>query len=131
MGSLKRFVMVVFSITSLLFIIGAIVGYVGATNYTIHLVAFSVAGLLLTLASLARVTITPEGATERLGEVSVQGTWIWTSLSLVYITMSPASIYGTHPWALAILEVVGFVMLAFGAYTLFRIKRDTGVYLSI
>jgi len=93
---------------------------------------FSIVGLVLTLIFEARIALLSRSASiRRLGEAGVQGAWVWTSFSLVYITMSPASIYGASLWALAGLEIIGFVMLALGAYILLEIKRETGVYLSV
>ena len=131
-AGIGRPILATFSVAAVLFVVGGAVGYLGASAYREQFLAFSIAGLLLTLAFEARVALLSRSAdARRVGEAGVQGAWVWTSLSLVYITMSPASVYGVEPWALAALEAVGVVMLLLGAYILLRIKRETGVYLSV
>ena len=131
MQEFKSFSVKMNTIATILFIINGIIASTGAQQYGSHFLIFGVVALiLLGLNTLRLAKFTGDDIT-RVGEVTVQGGWIWTSFSLVYITMAPAGIYEMIPSYMAVVEVIGVVLLFSGVYVLLKAKKETGVALSV
>lgn len=127
----KGIIKKLFGLALALNVIAGSVSYLAASNFNTHFLIFGVVASLIILAFLIRLITAYSSDLRRLGEIAVQGTWIWTSLSFVYIVMAPAKIYGFTLTYLITIEVIGFALLIMGFYTLLRIERETGAHLSI
>lgn len=62
---------------------------------------------------------------------AIQSLWISTSMGLGYIVTAPAPYFQLTLPIAATLFVIGWVMLAYGLYALFRISRQSGVPLAV
>ncbi len=65
------------------------------------------------------------------GKVAIQGMWFCMSLSLSYLIMTPAPYFRIPLTNIVISALIGVIILAIGAYSLLRIKKQTGVMISI
>jgi hypothetical protein len=68
---------------------------------------------------------------KQAGERAVQTVWIWTSFGFVPLTMSPTPYFDFTLPVMTAMMVIGAILLLLGAFLLIRIKKLTGVYLSI
>ncbi len=121
----------VYAIPIILFPAGGAVFYATAENYNTHMLVFSIIVTIFMILAAIRVGMKEKQGTKSLGEAVVQGGWLWTSFSLVYITLSPAKIYGLSTTGLGLIEVIGVILLVTGVYVLLKAKKETGVMLTV
>jgi len=68
---------------------------------------------------------------KQVGERAVQTLWLWTSLGLVALTMPPAPYFEFSQPIMAALILIGAILIIAGVYALLKIRKLTGVYLSV
>jgi peptidoglycan/LPS O-acetylase OafA/YrhL len=68
---------------------------------------------------------------KQIGERAVQTIWLWCSLGLVALVMPPAPYFELSMPVIVAMVVIGVILVVMGAYGLLRVRKLTGVYLSI
>jgi peptidoglycan/LPS O-acetylase OafA/YrhL len=68
---------------------------------------------------------------KQVGERAVQTLWLWSSLGLVALVMPPAPYFELSIPVIVAMVVIGVILIIMGAYGLLRIRKLTGVYLSV
>lgn len=126
----KKFSVRLSIIAAVLFLINGMIASAGSQQFGTHFLAFGIIAFILLALNTVRLTRLG-GDLKKVGEVTIQGGWIWTSFSLVYITMAPAGVYRMSANFMAVVVLIGFILLLSGAYVLYRTKNETGVALSI
>ncbi len=91
--------------------------------------AFAIIMLVITIIGQLRVSMAKE--LKQAGERAVQTVWIWTSFGFVPLTMAPTPYFEFTTPIMAAMMVIGAILLLLGAFLLLRIKKLTGVYLSV
>jgi hypothetical protein len=114
----------------LLFIVG-LLGFIGAESFKGHFIAAALATSLLVWASAARLASCRGCGERRLGEIAVQGGWLWTSFSLAYASLAPARIYNMDGPVLALVEAISLALLVGGALFLLIVKQETKAALTV
>ena len=87
--------------------------------------------LVIIFSAITLLRLSPNKDIKILGEVTIQGLWVVTSLGLVYLTLPLAPIFGLPLVNMAILMVLGLIISLMGALELYRTSKLTGVKLSI
>jgi len=119
-------------ISILVIIVLSIIAIGVAIENSKALFSFGLTSLLLIIFSIITlVRLSPNKEVKALGEVTVQGFWITTSLGFVYLTLAPAPIFELSLVNLAILMVIGLIISSMGAMELYRTSKLTGVKLSV
>jgi peptidoglycan/LPS O-acetylase OafA/YrhL len=68
---------------------------------------------------------------KQIGERAVQTLWLWSSLGLVSLVMPPAPYFELSMSVIVAMVVIGAILVIMGAYGLLKIRKLTGVYLSV
>ncbi len=87
--------------------------------------------LLIIILLLGYFRVNGSSELKQVGEKAVQTLWLSTSLGLVALTMPPAPYFELSQFAIATFMVIGAIFLLLGTYSLMKIRKFTGVYLSI
>jgi len=87
--------------------------------------------ILIILILLGQLRVNRAGDLKQVGERAVQTLWLWTSLGLVALTMPPAPYFEFSQPIMAALVVIGAILIIAGVYALLRIRKLTGIYLSV
>lgn len=90
---------------------------------------FAIIMLVITIVGHLRVSMARE--LRQAGERAVQTVWIWTSFGLVPLTMAPTPYFEFTMPVMTAMMVIGAILLLLGTFLLLKIKKLTGVYLSI
>ncbi|MCE4612762.1 MAG: hypothetical protein F7C07_02885 [Desulfurococcales archaeon] len=114
----------------LLFVVG-LAAFASADSYRSHFIVAAVVTSVLVWLNSLRLSNCRNCSERRVGEIAVQGGWLWTSFSLAYASIVPAKIYGIEGAALALVEAISVALLLGGAYFLLRVKKETGAALTI
>lgn len=130
-GEYKRFAATIFAVAAALILLAGGAATAGASNFKNHFAYFAVVASILVGVNALRLNSCVDCDVRRLGEIGVQGGWLLTSFSLVYITLAPAKIYSLSTASLVVTEILGLILLVMGAYLLLKTKKETGVALSI
>jgi len=91
-------------------------------------------GGIVVLVSAIHLPIThmrKDGDIRKVAVPAIQSLWISTSMGLGYIVTAPAPYFQLALPVAATLFVIGWIMLAYGLYALFRISRQCGVPLAV
>jgi hypothetical protein len=91
----------------------------------------SYAIILIIIILLGQFRVNRAGDLKQVGERAVQTLWLWTSLGLVALVMPPAPYFEFSLPIMAALIVIGSILIIAGTYALLKIRRLTGVYLSV
>ena len=87
--------------------------------------------ILIVIILLGHFRVNRGGDLKQVGERAVQTLWLWTSLGLVALTMPPAPYFEFSQPIMAALIVIGAIYIIIGVYALLKIRKLTGVYLSV
>lgn len=87
--------------------------------------------LLIIIILLGQFRVSRSGDLRQAGERAVQTIWLWTSLGLVAATMPPTPYFELSQSIMAAMMVIGAILVLMGAYSLIKIRKLTGVYLSV
>jgi peptidoglycan/LPS O-acetylase OafA/YrhL len=68
---------------------------------------------------------------KQIGERAVQTIWLWSSLGLVALVLPPAPYFKLSMPVIVAMVVIGVILIVMGAYGLLRMRKLTGVYLSV
>jgi hypothetical protein len=126
----KRFSVRMNGIAAVLFLINGVIASAGSQQYGSHFLAFGVVAFILLALNTFRLTRLSDDL-KKVGEITVQGGWLWTSFSFVYITIAPAGVYKMSAGFMAVVVFIGIILLLSGIYVLQRTKKETGVALSV
>lgn len=118
-------------LAGLLLLVVGILAFAGAGSYRSHFIVAAVITSVLVWLNALRLLNCRDCSERRVGEIAVQGGWLWTSFSLAYASIAPAKIYGMDGAALAAVEAISVALLLGGAYFLARVKRETGAALTV
>jgi len=93
---------------------------------------FSIYAIILIIIILSgQLRVNRAGDLKQIGERAVQTLWLWTSLGLVALTMPPAPYFEFAQPVMVALIVIGAILIIAGVYALLKIRKLTGVYLSV
>ncbi|MCS7145403.1 MAG: hypothetical protein RMJ28_06535 [Nitrososphaerota archaeon] len=110
----------------------AVVAAVASVSSQRALFAFGITTVIVVLFALLTVArVSGRKELKALGEASIQGLWVTTSLGLVYLTLATAPYYGLPIANAAVIALAGAITTIFSGLTLYRVSKLTGVMLSI
>ncbi len=127
----KNFYEKAFIASAILFLLGGIAFFETSQQFQTHLLVFGVTASLIVAASALRIRSRAKMGSKAVGEAVIQGGWLWTSLSLVYVLMPPAKIYKVTTIGEFSTIIIGVILAIGGVYTMIKAKRETGVHLTI
>ncbi|MCE4598795.1 MAG: hypothetical protein F7C81_01180 [Desulfurococcales archaeon] len=119
------------ALAGFLLLVTGVTAFASSSNFKSHFLFMGIITALFMGLNVARLAVCRGCNEKRLGEIAVQGGWLWTSFSLAFLSLAPAKIYGLPTVSLAVVELLSVFLLLSGAYFLFLVKRETGVALSV
>jgi FtsH-binding integral membrane protein len=87
--------------------------------------------ILIIIILLGQFRVNRSRDLKQAGERAVQTVWLWTSLGLVAVTMPPTPYFELSQFIMAAMMIMGAILVLMGAYSLIKIRKLTGVYLSV
>jgi len=87
--------------------------------------------ILIVIILLGHLRVSRSSDLKQLGERAVQTLWLWTSLGLVALTMPPTPYFEFDQLIMAAMITIGAILIIAGVYALLKIRKLTGVYLSV
>ena len=87
--------------------------------------------IMLVITAIGQLRVSRSKDLRQAGERAIQTVWIWTSFGFVPLTTAPTPYFEFTTPVMAAMMVIGAILLILGAFLLLRIKKFTGVYLSI
>jgi len=127
--AVKRFglrinlVVVVLSIIALATVMGS------TLRAQLLLALITICIVLTVIVTAIRVTMTNDLALR--GKALIQGAWFYMSFSISYIIMPSAPYFGMSTSSAIINALIGIITLIAGTYSLLKVRKETGVMLSI
>jgi hypothetical protein len=128
-GSFRSFFAKLNIIAIILAIIILVLSAISSPKAQGMFIAFAI--IMLVITAIGQLRVSRSKDLKQAGERAVQTVWIWTSFGFVPLTMSPTPYFDFTLPVMTAMMVIGAILLLLGAFLLIRIKKLTGVYLSI